>query len=127
MKRATFYICKHCGNIIMKINDSGVPVSCCGEPMQELVPNSTDAAQEKHVPVVTVDGAKVSVQVGSVAHPMEEDHYIQWIYLVTEGGCQAKCLHPGDAPAADFALADGDAPIAVFEYCNKHGMWKTEI
>ena len=86
MRRSTFYICKHCGNIAMKPVDSGVPLVCCGEEMSVLEANSTDAATEKHVPVVTVEGDTVHVEVGSVQHPMEEDHYIEWIYLVTEAG-----------------------------------------
>lgn len=111
----------------MKVNDSGVKVMCCGEEMGELVPNSTDAAQEKHVPVVTVADGKVAVQVGSTLHPMEEKHYIEWIYLVTEGGCQARCLKPGDEPKAEFVLADGDKAVTVFAYCNLHGLWKTDL
>ena len=88
MKEVKFYRCNHCGNIIEKIVDSGVSVICCGEEMTELVPNTTDAATEKHVPVVAVEGSKVTVQVGSVAHPMTEEHYIQWICLVTSKGIQ---------------------------------------
>lgn len=111
----------------MKVNDSGVPVVCCGEKMEELIPNSTDAAQEKHVPVCTVADSTVSVQVGSTIHPMEENHYIEWIYLVTEHGCTAVCLKPGDEPKAEFPVAAGDKPLIVFAYCNIHGLWKAEI
>jgi len=121
-----FYICRHCGNIVGMIHASGVPVVCCGEPMQELVPNTTDAAQEKHVPVVTVKGHKVEVKVGAVPHPMVEDHWIQWIYLETENGGQRKILNPGDKPEAVFTL-ENDKPLAVYEYCNKHGLWKADI
>ena len=126
MRRSTFYICKHCGNIAMKPVDSGVPLVCCGEEMAVLEANSTDAATEKHVPAVTVTGNEVHVEVGSTQHPMEEDHYIEWVYLVTEKGVQSKCFKPGEAPAADFVLVD-DRPIAVYEYCNKHGLWVAEI
>ncbi|MEG0752135.1 MAG: desulfoferrodoxin family protein [Oscillospiraceae bacterium] len=122
-----FFICKHCGNIIGMIHESGVPVVCCGENMQELVPNTTDAALEKHVPEVVVNGDKISVQVGSTAHPMLEEHFIQWIYLKTERGGQRKCLKPGEAPVAEFALAGGDKAVAVYEYCNIHGLWKKEL
>lgn len=122
MQERKFYICRHCGNIITKLNNSGVPVVCCGEPMQELVPGSTDAAGEKHVPVVTVEGGKVSVVVGSVAHPMTPEHYIQWIYLDTENGGQFKYLTPDSEPKATFELGD-DVPIGVYEYCNLHGLW----
>ena len=126
MRRATFYICNHCGNSAMKPVDSGVPLVCCGEKMEILEANSTDAATEKHVPEVTVEGDVVHVQVGSVGHPMEEDHYIEWIYLVTEKGVQARCLKPGEAPTADFRLVD-DKPLLVFEHCNKHGLWKKAL
>jgi superoxide reductase len=118
-----FYICRHCGNIIGMINDSGVVPVCCGDKMTELVPNTTDAAKEKHVPVVTVHGSKVHVAVGSVAHPMDADHYIQWIYIETEQGGQRKVLHPGEKPEAVFALTDDDKLIATYAYCNKHGLW----
>lgn len=118
-----FYICKHCGNLIGMINDSGVNPVCCGDKMTELVPNTSDGAGEKHVPVVTVEGNIVTVTVGSVLHPMEEAHYIQWIYLDTEQGGQRKALKPGDAPVAKFALTDGDEPLGAYEYCNLHGLW----
>ena len=122
-----FYICNHCKNIIGKIHDAGVPVVCCGEKMAELVPNTTDAATEKHVPVVTVDGSTVRVQVGSVAHPMTEEHLIQWIYIETEQGGQRKALKAGQAPHAVFHLADGDKALSVYAYCNLHGLWMTKV
>ncbi len=121
-----FFVCKHCGNLVGMIFNSGVPMVCCGENMTELVPNTTDAAQEKHVPVVTVEGNKVTVEVGSVAHPMEEAHYIQWIYLQTEKGGQRKSLNPGDGPKAVFELIDDKAEAAL-AYCNLHGLWKADI
>ena len=121
-----FYICKHCGNLVGMIHESGVPIICCGEPMTELKPNTVEASNEKHLPVVTVDGNNVHVEVGSVAHPMIEAHYIQWIFLETEKGGQRKALKAGDAPVADFTVAD-DKPVAVYAYCNLHGLWKTEI
>jgi superoxide reductase len=119
--------CSHCGNIIAMVEDSGVPVVCCGEKMQELVPNTTDAAQEKHVPVITVEGQKVTVTVGSVAHPMEEAHHISWIILETAQGRQRKELKPGSAPTAVFMLTDDDKPLAAYEYCNLHGFWKADV
>lgn len=122
-----FYLCKHCGNLVEMIHASGAKIICCGDPMTGLVPNTTDAAHEKHVPVVTVSGNTVHVQVGSVPHPMEEKHYIQWIYLQTEKGMQRKDLKPGDAPEADFALAADDKPVAALAYCNLHGLWKADI
>lgn len=121
-----FFICRHCGNIIGMIYASGVPVVCCGEEMEELVANTTDGAHEKHVPVVEVKGNVVDVKVGSVAHPMVEAHYIQWVYLETKHGGQRKALKPGDAPHVTFTVID-DEPVAVYEYCNLHGLWKTDI
>ncbi len=118
-----YYICPHCGNIVTKLEDSGVPVVCCGSPMKELVPNTTDAAQEKHVPVVSVDGNVVTVEVGSVAHPMTEAHSIRWIALETEKGVQVQHLTPEDAPKAVFLLREGEKVVRVLEYCNLHGLW----
>lgn len=123
MAEKKFYICRHCGNLVGMVFDSGVNPVCCGEKMEELKANVTDASGEKHVPVVTVDGDIVTVRVGSVPHPMEEKHYIQWIYLDTEKGGQRKVLKPGDEPVAKFALTDGDEPIGAYEYCNLHGLW----
>lgn len=119
--------CEHCGNIAIKVVDSGVPMMCCGERMVELVAGSVDAALEKHVPVVTVDGAKVHVQVGEVEHPMTEEHLIQFIVLVTKKGHQVAMLTADDAPKADFVLAEGDAAVKVYEYCNLHGLWVKEL
>ena len=117
-----FYICRMCGNIVTKINDSGVPLVCCGEEMEELKVNTVDASQEKHVPVITRDGNKVNVVVGSVEHPMTNEHYIEWICLQTRKGLQIKKLEPNNKPESSFALED-DEVIAVFEYCNIHGLW----
>ena len=122
-----FFICKHCGNIITMVHDAKVPVVCCGEKMSELVPGSTDAATEKHVPVVEVNGNEVKVKVGSVAHPMEEKHFIQWIYLQTKEGVQSKHLKPHENPETVFALTAGDKAVAAYEYCNLHGLWKKEL
>ena len=119
-----FYKCAHCGNIIAHINDSGVRCHCCGEEMKPLLPNTTDAAGEKHVPVISIDGNTVTVTVGSVEHPMLEVHYISWIILETEQGRQRKMLKPGEKPSAVFALAEGDKVVAAYEYCNLHGLWK---
>ncbi len=119
-----FLKCAHCGNIIAFVEDKGVPVICCGEKMQELVPNTTDAAVEKHVPVCTVEGNKVTVEVSSVAHPMTEEHWIQWISLETKQGNQRKILTPQDAPKAEFMICDGDEVVAAYAYCNLHGLWK---
>ena len=122
----TLYRCRHCGNIIAHIEDSGVHCVCCGETMEALVPNTTDASGEKHVPVVAVDGNLVTVSVGSAAHPMLDVHWIEWIMLETEQGRQRKTLKPGDEPKAVFALTDGDRVTAAYAYCNLHGLWKSE-
>ncbi len=118
-----FYRCRICGKIVAMVNETPVPTICCGEAMQLLVPGTTDAAQEKHVPVVTKEGNKVTVKIGSVEHPMAEEHYIQWIALQTKNGNQRKILKPGDKPEAVFALMDDDEIVAVYEYCNLHSLW----
>ena len=122
-----FYRCAHCGNIIYKVLDTGVPVVCCGQKMEELIPGTTDGAVEKHVPAVSVEGKTVSVKVGSVEHPMVEAHYIQWIALETKKGVSFRHLSHTDAPEAVFVVADDDEPVAVYEYCNLHGLWKADI
>ncbi len=119
-----FYKCAHCGQIIAIVKGTGVPVICCGEPMQEIIPGTTDAAVEKHVPVCEVNGNKVCVKVGSVEHPMLPEHYIEWIALKTKSGNQRKALKPGDKPEACFAICDGDEVEAVYAYCNLHSLWK---
>lgn len=122
MAERKFFICKHCGNIVGMVFDAKVPMMCCGEKMTELVPNTTDAAQEKHVPVISVDGNMVTVKIGSAPHPMTEAHLITWVYLETEKGGQRKVLHTGEAPEVKFALVD-DKPLAAYAYCNLHGLW----
>lgn len=119
-----FYRCGHCGNIVTKIEDKRVPVVCCGEKMAELVPNTTDAAQEKHVPVVERLEHAVCVCVGSVSHPMTKEHNISFIAVTTNNGFRIQYLTPDDAPEALFALADGEEVGDVFAYCNLHGLWK---
>ena len=119
-----FYICKHCGNIVAVVRASGAPISCCGEKMKEIVPGTTDAAAEKHVPVYEVKDGKVIVTVGEVAHPMAPEHYIQWIALSTNKGNQRKTLEPGDEPKACFALCEDEEVEAVYAYCNLHSLWK---
>ena len=123
-KELNFFRCSHCGNIVYFFHNSGVPVQCCGENMTEISPNTSDGAGEKHVPVVTQEGNKVTVKVGSVDHPMTDEHWIQWIALLTEKGMQAVELSPGNAPVAEFSLLDGDKVVAAYEYCNLHSLWK---
>lgn len=122
-----FYICKQCGNLITKIHDSKVEeLTCCNEQMTELIPNTEDAAQEKHVPVVTKENNVITVQIGSVPHPMLDVHHIEWIYLETKKGGQIKYLEIGQKPEAMFLLEDDEA-VAAYEYCNLHGLWKAGI
>ena len=122
-----FYICEHCGNIITYAKNTGVPVVCCGQKMKEIIPGSVEASVEKHLPVVKVEGNLVTAVVGSVEHPMVEEHFIQWLALETENGSQLKRLVPGEKPQAVFALTEGEKPLAVYEWCNLHGLWKTEL
>ncbi len=122
----TFYKCEHCGNIIAHLVDSGVRCICCGEEMKPVLPNTSDGAGEKHAPVIDINGQKVTVTIGSTEHPMLDAHYIQWIMLETKEGRQRKTLKPGDKPKAVFALTDNDSVVAAYEYCNLHGLWKTE-
>lgn len=118
------YKCEKCGQMLFVLQDSPCTPTCCGQDMTELTANTTDGAREKHVPVVTADGANIDVVVGSIEHPMEEKHSIQWIALETEQGVQVKYLHPGEAPKASFALSSDDKLVAAYEYCNLHGLWK---
>jgi len=108
------------------IENMGVPMMCCGGKMTELVPNTVEASTEKHLPVVTVAGGKVSVAVGSAPHPMESAHNIAFVYIETERGGQRKVLKVGEKPTLEFALVN-DKPIAVYAYCNLHGLWKAEL
>ena len=109
--KAKFYLCRHCGNLVGMIHDAGVPLMCCGE---------------KHLPVVIVEDGVVHVKVGSAAHPMIPEHFIQWVYVQTKNGGQRKALQPGEEPHVSFLLGD-DEPVAVYAYCNLHGLWMTEI
>ena len=122
-----FYLCEHCKNLIGMIDNKGVPFMCCGQKMTPLVPNTTEAAGEKHLPVITVDGNKVTVTVGSTLHPMSEEHSIVWIYLETNLGGQRKNLSFDGEPKAEFVLSEGEKAVSAYAYCNLHGLWKTEI
>ena len=121
-----FLRCRTCGRLVMALPEAE-SADCCGEGTAELLTaNTTDAAKEKHVPVIEAKGSQVTIKVGSVPHPMLEEHYIQWVYLQTKTGGQFHFFAPGDAPEATFALAEGDAAVAAYEYCNLHGLWKAE-
>lgn len=120
-----FYKCPHCGNVIVKLIDSKVPVVCCGEKMVELVPNTVDASNEKHVPKITIlDDKNIKVEVGSVAHPMTSEHYIAFIYVETDKGGIHVNLE--DKPEAIIAIGEAKV-VAVYEYCNLHGLWMKEM
>ena len=121
-----FYVCEHCGNIIGVIHNAGVPMMCCGQKMTLLEPGTVEASHEKHIPVVEKNGDIVKVTIGSVAHPMLEEHHIVWIYLQTNRGGQRKCLPIGGEPTVSFALCE-ETPVAVYAYCNLHGLWKTDL
>ena len=125
---SVFYVAdkKH---MIEVYGDEVLDLTCAGAPLKAIVPNSVDAAKEKHVPVATYDATKneVHVTVGSVAHPMTEEHLIEYIILVTKKGVQRVDLTATDAPEVTFRLADGDTPVKVLEYCNLHGLWQTEF
>jgi len=119
-----FYRCARCGKIVAVVKDTRVPALCCGEPMQELIPGTTDAAAEKHVPVYSVENGVVTVTVGSVAHPMTEEHYIEWVSLKTKAGNQRKSLLPGQEPKVCFLIDKDDTVEAVYAFCNLHLLWK---
>ena len=121
-----FYICEHCGNVIGLIHDAGVPMMCCGQKMTKLEAGVVEASHEKHIPVVSVENNLVKAVIGEVLHPMTEEHNIAWVYLETDKGGQRKNLTPNSSPEVVFALAD-EKPIAVWAYCNLHGLWKKDI
>ena len=125
MLNTKFYICPHCGNIVEMVHDAGVKPFCCGQKMNELIPNTVDASGEKHIPAVKVGEGVVEVNVGSVDHPMVDVHWIEWVQLVTDKGSYRKWLNPGEAPNVKFLLSE-EKPVAVYAYCNLHGLWKTE-
>lgn len=113
------------GELLTAYTKAEEPEICCGAEMEELIPNTVDAAKEKHVPVVTREGQTVTVAVGSVAHPMQEEHYIGWILLETKNGEERKELKPGDEPIAQFYTAEDDEIVAAYAYCNLHGLWQS--
>jgi len=126
MEKNRFYICEHCGNIIGLINNVGVPVVCCGEKMKKLEAGVVEASLEKHIPVASVENNIVTVNIGSILHPMSEEHHIAWVYLQTDKGGMRKVPEIGGEPVVKFALID-EKPIAVYAYCNLHGLWKAEF
>ena len=126
MSNKKFYICEKCGNLVESINNSGVPMMCCGQKMTALEPGTVEASHEKHIPVVSVDNGTVKVAVGSVEHPMAAEHSILWVYLETDAGVYRKPLEVGKPPVAEFTVGN-EKPVAAYAYCNLHGLWKTDI
>lgn len=122
--KVRFFICNHCGNIIAMVRDCGVPVQCCGENMQEIIPGTSEGAKEKHIPVYDVKGEKVKVSVGETEHPMTPEHYIDWVCIETEEGVQFKNLNPSMSPHVSFSLSEGDKLKAVYAFCNQHSLWQ---
>ena len=126
MKNTKFYICPHCKNLVEMVHDAGVKPVCCGQKMDELVPNTVDASGEKHIPAVTVSDGIVEVNVGSVDHPMVDVHWIEWVQLVTDKGSHRVWLNPGQVPHVSFPIRE-EKPLEVYAYCNVHGLWKTSL
>ena len=124
-KKLDLYKCSRCGNIALLLSNAGVPLVCCHEEMKAVEPNTTDAAQEKHVPVISREGAVVTVSVGSTMHPMTEEHSIQWIAVVQGQNLLIKWLSPDEQPVASFSVKPGQE-ITVYEYCNLHGVWSAK-
>lgn len=126
MKQLKFYKCKICGNVVAKLVDSGAPLTCCGQAMEELKPNTVEAAVEKHLPVLTLKNGVAHISVGSVAHPMEDAHYINFIAVETDKGYKIASLSPHTLPETNIFVGKAKV-LNVFEYCKLHGLWKTEV
>ena len=127
MKKLIYYKCQICGNVIIKLVDSRVPVFCCGQKMEEIKANSSDGATEKHKPVISIEGNKVSVRVGEIPHPMTAEHYISHIILQIDNGFYVKELSPLASPTAEFLLTNDEKAISAYSICNLHGIWESEI
>jgi superoxide reductase len=121
-RRLQIYKCEVCGNIVEVLHEGGGELVCCGKPMKQMVENTVDAAREKHVPVIERTAAGIQVKVGSVPHPMEDKHYIEWVELIADGKAYRQFLKPGEPPVAVFAVKTDKATAR--EYCNLHGLWK---
>lgn len=123
VKLGEVYKCEACGNMVIVTHAGEGDLVCCGQDMVQMTENTVDAAKEKHVPVIEKDGDKVTVKVGSVPHPMEEKHYIEWIELQVGDVVLTKMLKPGDAPEAEFCICGLSGDLKAREYCNLHGLW----
>lgn len=119
-----FFKCSKCNNIFLSMNNSQMPLSCCGNVMDEIIPGNVDASKEKHIPQYEINGNVVTVSVGSILHPMIQEHYIEWVVLKTQNSTLIKYLKPNQNPIVKFTLEDGDIIEAVYAYCNLHGLWK---
>ena len=115
--------CRKCGNVVLRINDKCDMLSCCGESMIELKANSVDAAVEKHVPVIDINGNIITLNCGEIEHPMTDDHYIEFMVIETNKGYNIKYLNPGDKPKCEFILTDDEELKSAYAYCNLHGLW----
>jgi len=122
-----FLLCEHCGNVTEMVHDAGVPLYCCNHEMTELTPNTTDGAHEKHVPVVSREDGALIVRLGEASHPMNDDHLMEWVVVETEHGSIRRDLHPGDDTTLRFSVCDCDKPVAVYAYCNLHGLWMAKV
>ena len=118
-----FYRCAKCGKIVCPVAETAAELVCCGETMQELIPEATDGDREKHVPVCSGEKGVIWVRVGTREHPMTEAHHIDWIAVETKAGCQLKYLKPCCYPEAQFSLLPNDEPLRIYAYCNLHGLW----
>lgn len=126
MSKTSFYVCSNCGNIVMFLEEGCGDVMCCHSPLEPVEPNTVDASQEKHIPVAELNGDEVTVKVGSLEHPMVEEHYIKWIFVISEDRIQKARLSPGQEPKARFSIL-GNGDLDIYEYCNIHGLWKTTV
>jgi superoxide reductase len=127
MEKVKYYLCKKCGNLVRVINQGGGTLTCCNESMQELKPNTVDASQEKHIPVAIFEEGILNIKIGSIMHPMIDEHYIMWIHVITQDGTiYSKSFEPGDIPEVTFKIADLKK-ATIYAYCNIHGLWKSEI
>lgn len=124
-RRSECYKCDVCGNIVEILHAGAGQLVCCNQPMRNLMANTVDASLEKHVPVIAQIPGGVKISVGSIPHPMEEKHYIEWIALHVNGKILRQFLKPGEAPAAQFEALKAAGPLTAYEYCNLHGLWKT--
>lgn len=127
MENLKFYRCPVCGNIVIHLEKSGVPVHCCGRPMEEIIPGTVNASREKHVPVIDVFETAVLVSVGEEPHPMLVEHHIEWIAFQSATGFQVHYLRPDEPPCYEFQVQEGVKAVAAFAYCNLHGLWKANI